>query len=136
MQGAVRCVLSGQLTCTCCVSIEVAPFLLLFFGESVSSVKSVYVLPCEPGAVIPGSSLRPTMPRRDLSLDLPCHSLHRTTFSGKYDGFTCRKAISLLHATSYWDVSKQGVSLLFHLFRSILVYTYLLMSGGEIPASK
>ena len=35
-----------------------------------------------------GSSFKLTMPNRDLSIDLLCHSLHRTTFPGKYGGFT------------------------------------------------
>ena len=34
------------------------------------------------------SSFKLTMPNCDLSLDLLCHSLHRTTFAGKWDGFT------------------------------------------------
>ena len=37
--------------------------------------------------LLAGSSLRPTIHKRELSLDLLCHSLHRTTFGGKYDGF-------------------------------------------------
>ena len=34
-----------------------------------------------------GSSLGFIMPKRDLSYDLLCHSLHCTTFVGEYDGF-------------------------------------------------
>ena len=69
---------------TCCVSIEVAPFLPLLFTASVSSAESVYASPCEPGLLYPlaGTSFKMTMPNRDLSLDLLCHSLHRTTFAG------------------------------------------------------
>ena len=32
--------------------------------------------------------LRLNMPKRGLSLDYLCHSLHGTTFVGKYDGFS------------------------------------------------
>ena len=35
-----------------------------------------------------GSSFKLTILNRNLSLDLLCHSLHRTTFAVKYNGFT------------------------------------------------
>ena len=46
---------------TCCVFIEVAPFLLLLFTASVSSAES----------------LEPTIPKRKLSLDLLCRCIVR-----------------------------------------------------------
>ena len=43
-------------------------------------------------------------------------------------------AFLTLEAASCWDVTEQGMSLLFHLFgSSILAHTPLLMSGGTIP---
>ena len=38
---------------TCCVSIEVAPFLPLLFTASISSAESVQTSPCDPGDNIP-----------------------------------------------------------------------------------
>ena len=38
--------------------------------------------------LLAGSSFKLSMPSGDLSLDLLWKSLHRTTFAGKYDGFT------------------------------------------------
>ena len=65
-RGNIFC---SQPACTCCASIEVSPFIPFFLFASVSSVELVKATPCE------------------TSLDLLCHSLHRTTFGGKYDGF-------------------------------------------------
>ena len=60
------------------------------------------------------------MPNRYLSIDLLCHSLHRTTFAGKYDGFTLVRKSFL-----DWDMTKEEMSLLFHLFGSFHSSTYI-----------
>ena len=65
------------------------------------------------------------MSKRDLSLDLLCHSLQRTTFEGKYTGFTLIGKLFLDFRTSGWDVTKQGVGLLFRLFGSFHSCIYI-----------
>ena len=65
-------VLYGHPACTWCVSIEVAPFLPLFFAASVSSTERFRHRHVRLSHQLAGSSLRSTMPKRDLSLDFLC----------------------------------------------------------------
>ena len=81
----VSCVPCGHPACTCCVSIEVAPFIPLFFAARFF--------------IVPGSPL----------------PLHLTAVGGKYDGFTLQEVLSRLQTASSWDVAKQGGNLLFDL---------------------
>ena len=68
------------------------------------------------------------MPKRHLSLDLICHSLHRITFGGKYDDFT------LVRKSSCCDVAnRECVYCFIYLAPSILAHTSLLMFGRAIP---
>ena len=57
-----------------CSLLQVYPMRSLFRHRHVSQGLSYHLV---------GSSFRLTMPNRDLSLDLLCHSLHRMTFVGK-----------------------------------------------------
>ena len=59
------------------------------------------------------SSLRLTMPKHGLSLDIVCHPLHGTTFGGRSRMVLHLSGSSFLNI---WDVTNQGVSLLFRLF--------------------
>ena len=47
----------------------------------------------------------------------------------------CQEVLSLLQAANWWDVTKQGVSPLFHLFGSFHSGTYI-SPGGAIPSNK
>ena len=64
------------------------------------------------------------MPNRDLSLDLLCHMIRIWNKVGWF--YTCQEALSLLQATSSWDVTnEQGVSLVFHLFGAVHSSIYM-----------
>ena len=62
--------------CECCISSQESPARSLFRHRHVSQGLSYL-------DTLAGSSFKLTLPNRDLSLDLLCHSLHRTTFAGK-----------------------------------------------------
>ena len=85
-----------------------------------------------------GTSLRQTIPKRDVSLDRLCHSLHCMTYGGGYDSFTLvsKSVLDFRRLLAGMCPNRERVSCSICLVLSILAHTSLLMSGGAITANK
>ena len=112
-----------------CSLLQVYPVLSLFRHLQLSQGLSCPVT---------RSSYRLTKPACAFSSSLLFHSLTRTTFAGKWTGWTLVRKLLLDFRRLLAGVcpNREWVSLSTCLVLSTLAHTLLLISGGAIPASK
>ena len=112
-----------------CSLLQVYPVLSLFRHLQLSQGLSCPVA---------RSSYRLTKPACAFSSSLLFHSLTRTTFAGKWTGWTLVRKLLLDFRRLLAGVcpNREWVSLSTCLVLSTLAHTLLLISGGAIPASK
>ena len=124
-------------TLACCASVEVLPSLTLLIATSVRNLfRDLHAVQ---GLAFPFAKLSSTLTAKlcDAKYGRCCHSLQQMTFAGKSAGRTELRKHSLFKSLSAgtWPC-REWAAFVSCFFFSTLAHTSLLMSGGEISASR